>query len=339
MQRDGDATITCPNWGQSSDFNCRQERAFANAIRFISSRQSETGHFASEVAFSPSMSGSHEVRSVYIHSYVLQALSGVRAPAPLESELNYIMRRASEHLWALREKSGWWKFYGRDTDEPPDDADDTSVAYAALLSASLPCDRTLVDETNRWLASLNRIRSESGLFKTWADPSWNRESFDLPDVVVNANILFLQTLVGEADRAISDYLERVVRDRTYFLLNLFAVSPYAVPFLISRCNGYGTVHPLARSMGRLARYVLDRQEADGGWGGDLDSALALLTILNAGHGQFEAGHAARCLRARQQDDGGWRSGPLFRDLRPHFYGSRALTTALCLESLSRTGGQ
>jgi hypothetical protein len=145
-------------------------------------------------------------------------------------------------------------------------------------------------------------------------------------------------MLGTPDGRVAEYLERTVRDATYDLLNLYAVSPYAVPFLISRCNYYGTVSPLRGSMERLARYVLGRREADGGWGCELDSALALLTLLNAGHSGTELGRAVGFLSERQRPDGGWASGPFFRDLFPRYYGARSLTTALCIEAFSRFDG-
>jgi len=152
---------------------------------------------------------------------------------------------------------------------------------------------------------------------------------------VNANVLFLQSIVGRPDPRVAEYLARVVQTETYQLLNLYAVSIYAVPFLISRCNYYGNVLVLQASMKRIRDYILCRQEPDGGWGGELDSVLALLTLLNSGHIGAEVGRAVEFLWERQQSDGGWGSGPLFRDLFPRYYGSRSLTTALCIEALSR----
>lgn len=309
------------------------QRRIVRGARFIASRQSVDGHFASEVSLTPNMRDCHEERSVYLHSYILQALSGVCEPLPL---IESILQSAAGNLRFMQEKSGWWKFYGPYSAEPPDDVDDTSVAFSALLSLAGPINEQLVKEANTWLDSLERLRSESGLYKTWAEASWNAECFELPDVVVNANVLFMQSMLGRPDPRVAEYLERVVRDQTYQLLNLYGVSIYAVPFLISRSNYPGNVFVLQpSSMTRLRDYILCRQEQDGGWGGALDSVLALLTLLNSGHSGAEVGRAVAFLCERQQSDGGWESGPLFRDLQPRYYGSRSLTTSFCLEALSR----
>jgi hypothetical protein len=278
------------------------------------------------------MRDSQAERSVYIHSYILQALTNVYGQTPLVEDL---VGRGAEYLRSAQEKSGWWRFYGPDRVDPPADADDTSVAFAALLSAARPFNRRLTEEASEWLEQLARVRSESGLYKTWADASWNEESFDLPDVVVNANILFLQSMVGRPDLRVMEYLARAIQTESYHLLNLFAVSTILAPYLISRCNQHGIVPVFQAPMERLARYIARRQEPDGGWGDDLDSALALLTLLNAGDAGAAVGRAAECLLRRQQPDGGWESGPLFRDMHPRYYGSRSLTTALCVEALSR----
>jgi hypothetical protein len=324
---------TCRALAPLSSLGTDQKSRIVKGARFIASRQSEDGHFASEVSLTPNMRDCHEERSVYLHSYILQALSRVCGPMPL---IESILQRAAGNLRFMQEKSGWWKFYGPYSAEPPDDVDDTSVAFSALLSFAGPFHGQLVREANTWLDSLERLRSESGLYKTWAEASWNAECFELPDVVVNANVLFMQSMLGRPDPRVQEYLERVVRDQTYQLLNLYAVSIYAVPFLISRCNYPGNVFVLQpSSMTRLRDYILCRQEPDGGWGGALDSVLALLTLLNSGHIGAEVGLALKFLCERQQSDGGWGSGPLFRDLQPRYYGSRSLTTALCLEALSR----
>jgi Prenyltransferase and squalene oxidase repeat len=318
--------------GRSSGSSAHEEHTLCTAVQFLATCQSEDGHFPTEVSVAPTMSNSYEERSVYVHSYVLQALSNAFRSLPL---LEQIIQGATANLRSLQGDSGWWKFYGPYSDEPPDDVDDTAVAFAGLLSATGLADIRLVDETNGWLLSLARIRSESGLYKTWADAAWNGECFELPDVVVNANVFLLQSIVGRPDPQVAEYLARVVRTETYHVLNLFAVSLYAVPFLISRSHFYGTMLPVQGSASRLAGYVLCRQDSNGGWGGDLDTVLALLTLLNAGYTGPEISRAVACLLERQQADGGWASGPLFRDLSPRYYGARSLTTAHCLEALSR----
>ena len=95
------------------------------------------------------------------------------------------------------------------------------------------------------------------------------------------------------------------------------------------------IEALGRSREALAGYVLDRQLAEGGWGSDLDSAFGLIVLLNSGCRGDALQRAADWLLARQQDDGGWGSGAFFRDFERRYYGGRALTTALCVESLAR----
>jgi hypothetical protein len=116
------------------------DAALLRAVSFVATRQADDGHFSSDVALLPSMEGSHEERSVYIHSYVVQALSSMYPPTPA---LAGVLRRARSYLLAAQAESGWWRFYGLDFDEPPDDADDTSVAFAALLNSTRPFPRSL----------------------------------------------------------------------------------------------------------------------------------------------------------------------------------------------------
>jgi hypothetical protein len=90
-------------------------------------------------------------------------------------------------------------------------------------------------------------------------------------------------------------------------------------------------------MSKLQRYILHRQDRFGGWGTDLDSVLSLLILMNTGYAGPAIARGLRLLLTRQDADGSWMRAPLFRDLRPHYYGSSSLTTALCAEALFRFG--
>lgn len=327
-----DVPFDSPDAGMNTDWKNRRSRA----LSFLAGQQTEDGHFASEVSRSAQMSDPSVERSVYLHAYVLQALSdGCSADARAAG----MLERARLNLTVARQGSGWWRFYGPDSPEPPDDADDTAVALSALLSAERPPASRWVQEANRWLESLEGLRSESGLYKTWSDATWNAECFELPDVVVNANILFLQCILGRPDFQVAAYLDHVSHKETYHLLDLYSASRCMVPFLISRCHRQGNILRREASRRRICEFLLRLRKRDGAWDSDLDTVLALLALLNLGHIGPEVTAAADGLRERQQGDGGWECGAFFRDLAPRYYGSRCLTTALCLEAFCTLEGR
>ena len=87
-------------------------------------------------------------------------------------------------------------------------------------------------------------------------------------------------------------------------------------------------------MDYIIAWLRSAQRADGGWGTDLDSALAVVTLLYAGAEGPGDARAAEWLLERQQRDGGWATGTFFRDMRPEFYGARVFTTALCAQAMA-----
>lgn len=301
------------------------------ALSSLAMLQRPDGAFMTEMATTASMADAVEVESPYLHSYVVQCLAAARGHRP---EVGPILDRAGCYLQRTRESDGWWRFFGSAKVDPGPDVDDTAVALTALATISAPFNGELAGQARRWVDSIEPLRRTNGLFETWADQAAN-DADSGPDAAVNANLLLLTGLAGRPDAALAQYFSKTALNASYESMNRYAATPLALPFLISRCYHDGDVRVLAPGMDHLARFVLDRRDDDGGWGNALDTALALVCLLNAGWRGQEIAGAVAWLLERQDHGGGWASGALFRDFEPHYYGSRAFTTALCLESVSR----
>jgi len=271
-----------------------------------------------------------EVASPYLHSYIVHCLTTVRG---LRSEVEQILSNAIGYLHETRDSSGWWSFFSKRAD-PGADVDDSAVSYEALLAAHFPFEGNSYEEAVQWLDSIERVRQDSGLFCTWRDRTTN----DLdsgPDMAVNANLLLLMGSVGRRDCSLEHRFFQILKNAEYRENNRYAASKLALPYLVSRCYRDGQVHSLEPGMRDLAEHVIGMQESDGGWGNDLDTALALICLMNAGWRGTEVDGAIASLAARQDADGGWRGDPFFCDFLPNYYGSRSFTSALCLESIAR----
>lgn len=158
------------------------------------------------------------------------------------------------------------------------------------------------------------------------------------DAVVNANVLLY---LGQcsATQPVIQWLARLVeqgheQDSDKWYRDLFTFH-----YAVSRCHQAGI-----SGFERLGSVVIDRlkneQRSDGLIGErSMHTALALNTLLNYGADMRLAWvHSALSgLVSHQDSDGGWPSAPYyFGGPRQNVsWGSRELTTALCLEALVR----
>jgi hypothetical protein len=251
----------------------------------------------------------------------------------------------------------------------PSDADVTATAYAALLDDAeidsgpgrdTPFHEFFADWRDLGVIprrkNLYWLPPASGVFLTWLA---YREA-DAPlfpndvDLVVNANVLFalgrfdrLDTpgtaeAVGLIDRVVAEGLhrDRIQEVAEYYPDNL--VFHYAV----SRAFREGGVAELARAVGELANELeasaIEGSDSTAHWdrgAPHLNTAFALLTLLNAGRVTPLAERAARYLVREQRCSGGYESAPFFlarADKGQVFeFSSAALTTAMAFEALAR----
>ena len=243
-----------------------------------------------------------------------------------------VARRTVAYLLTEREPPGVWRYYGRagaQTLSP--DVDDTSVAWAALQTQGLDVDAAALD-------ALWTSRGPTGLFNTWiGDPAtWVGVDNRDVDLVVNLNALLLFSLVGKPVDAVCRRAVESARTGAFVQGTIYYASPLAFTYALSRAHADGGAGCLDGAIPPALEMVLRTQQENGSWESDLDTALGLLTLLN-GHYRGEALQRGICvLIARQAPDGGWGLGRAYRGAAiPVNYGSRSLTTGLCLEALGK----
>ncbi len=305
------------------------------ALSFLANAQSTDGGFRTEVSSAPRLVGARRIESPYLHAIVADALAAMEPRAPAATPM---LRRADAYLARTQESDGWWRFFGPAFPERLPDLDTTSVSYAARLVAN-PGDERIATQANAWLDSLEPLRAECGLFKTWRDPEINAHDFELPDSMVNANVLLLQGLLKRPDPRLIAFFHHIATRSTYHILNRWGVARFAVPYLIARAFARGAVTELEGTMNPIIAWLRHTQHADGGWGSDLETALAVMTLLSAGAEGPRDEESADWLLARQQPDGGWATGTFFRDMLPEFYGARVFTTVVCAQAIATVLGR
>ncbi len=269
-----------------------------------------------------------------------------------------VREHATQFLLSEMEAPGVWRFWTAEHPryfEIPPDADDTACASYALRSQGID------PPSNRALLLANR--DPRGLFYTWFAPHWSppprsvafwwvaarrwrhprlaRPFFritqaepDDVDSVVNANVL-LYLGAGPDTQPVIDHLIEIVRRRAEQGHDKWYYSPFAFYYALSRCAAAGV-----QSLGALADHVLERIVAaarpESPIGENpLHTALAVCTAHNLGRSCPELDEACGCLLAVQEADGGWPAAGLWGVHGTLEWGSRALTSAFCLEALMR----
>ena len=167
-------------------------------------------------------------------------------------------------------------------------------------------------------------------------PSENSASQDVC-AAVNANIILYLGHTGLARRA-SDYLLRLFRSGTERQAVVFYAQPLSLYYMASRALycGVTALQPISVN---ISEGILREQRADGSFGDELHTAMAISSLLNLGEDYLHSRiyeRAIQYLLSTQRQDGSWQRVPMYGDAgSPATFGSRELTTALCVEAFCR----
>ncbi|MBI5030986.1 MAG: hypothetical protein HZB51_10695 [Chloroflexi bacterium] len=255
--------------------------------------------------------------------------------------------RGLKFLCAEMERNGLWRYWSSRNalhDVLPPDLDDTSCISFILNQHQ----QTLA---NRELILANRTRD--GLFYTWlapraaSAPHWANEirratntsartlfsisgTLENVDCAVNANVLLYLGECRETQPAI-DFLKQSTSKET--ICSSYYADRIALYYLLSRAY-YNGVPSLEETRDAVIQSIITRQVRDRSFGNALLTALAICTWLNFNQPQSALDGAVAYLLRTQSHVGSWKRIPMW--LGPaSYYGSEELTTALCVEALSR----
>jgi hypothetical protein len=320
-----------------------------SALGFLRSEQTPHGEFNTYMVLSqtPDDPGVLDP-SPFTTSHVLYCLSFLKDGSARE-----MTNRALEFLTAEAESPGVWRFWtSRHPRFIPPDMDDTCCAsYAFKIHSRAP------DNTKLILAH----RDSKGLFRTWLIPpyravprfprfslsSWRerskREVFfrdteadpDDVDCVVNANaILYLQE--RKETRAAIKYLCDVIANNREEACDKWYLSRFAVYYMISRAYHSGVL-ALGPTRDKIVRLTIDSLAERGSASKSLEIALAACTLMNFGSAGEPLTRAIELLLQEQDSTGHWARCPFYYGgpKKVFNWGSRELTTAICLEALAR----
>jgi hypothetical protein len=288
------------------------------ALRFLAERQQPSGEYRLSRGGNPALLDSDECKTVFGTAMVTRALL-------LHRHLPYIaaaLARARTFLEQERDDDGLWRFFGRGSALTAD-ADD--VACALLVFSHHSRDQQIL---HRLLQNTDR----AGAVRTWfADAGGVLPAVNEADPVVNANIFSLCRSRAFAASAIRKYLETVVAS------SLASSRYYRSPFFFAYVMSDAIRSDFGPDASRQSeRAMLDR--IDLAFDDVLQTALALGALSSCKSAAPVRGRLLERVLDTQEDDGGWPAVGAFVEPRaegPIWYGSRELTTSLCLDALHR----
>ena len=215
-------------------------------------------------------------------------------------------------------------------------------------------------------------RTPEGLFRTWllTEPPALDDTLPFVHMVpcrndvccgINANVLLS---LGDCDvtRSASEHLQRVFAGPRPEEESAYYTDEIVLSYMYSRAY-----HESAPSLGTareaVLKRVVSRRQPDGSYGTVLRTAMAICVLANFGVRDRDRADAVRFLLSRQSTDGSWPSEPFYTwerrktpvqqflwyaGTRHEFrlpagpaspagrcFGSEEVTTAYCLEALSR----
>jgi hypothetical protein len=293
-------------------------------VDFLGEAQLAHGEFSTQVSKDPGMGESEYASSAFGTALILHCLRSVEGP-----EVQALTSKALQFLETEVEHGGLWRFWSSRSPMHrmvPCDLDSTCCASFALrlYGRAMPENRGIVlgnrAADGRFYTWLRPDLADAATFLLWS--LWSGQSDDI-DPVVNANAVLYLGESAETAAALQ-YLSDVVETSRYY------EDPLAVYYMLARAAAFSAPSLLSCGGALVSRVLSRSREALS----PLQDALSLATLLRC---EVDVSPALACFVDRlirtQATDGSWPAAALFRD-PARFYGSRELTTALCLEALA-----
>ncbi|QLE44447.1 tetratricopeptide repeat protein [Nostoc sp. C052] len=285
--------------------------------------------------------------SPFVTSLVIYSLSFLS----YESKVQQLIARGLSFLSKEMESSGLWRYWSSKNEKhyvAPPDLDDICCASYVLRMNGIPI------QPNTAIILGNRNRQ--GLFYTWLlpryvrgiildlvtlgkrfsclDEFWQLTNKDDICCVVNANVLLYLGENIQTQKAV-EYLTSVVLQGSEDDNTSFYNHKLSFYYMLSRAYFNG-VNSLRGIIAPVTNKIFSLQKADGSFGDELLTALAVCTLLNFNCQTLSLDKAIDFLLKTQQSDGSWQRIPMYGGKTDKkTFGSAELTTAFCIESLSR----
>ncbi len=301
------------------------------SIKFLLAEQERNGSFPSYTSLHENnFNNAYKCESVFSTTLILSALCKL-AETP---EIKIIKRKAAYFL--LNQKTNHWTFNYWDRRSKdylkmpyPDDLDDTSCALSALYEYN----NKLIDGDvmAKFVTLLTHLEiKEGGPYKSWitnpeADKVWHDT-----DLAVNSNIAYFLSLHEVNLEGLNNFIDKAITRESY--TSPYYTSPFPIIYFISRSyNGINKKN--------IADFLNNAKNKNNNWNNPLFTALSLTTLNNIHHHNNQEESIDYIIKNCK--NGAWPAQSFYLGINPkgdnnkYHAGSKALTTAFCLEALSK----
>lgn len=308
---------------------CDVGKSIDLALDFLADSQKKDGSFDSMSSSSiDNFDGARKYQTIFANGLILLCLnyfSGEKAERVRSKLADFLYKQKSAN-WLY----GYWV---RDSQQSrqlavPMDMDDTFVVLGALLSHNQNIFKP------RDYAQITSILTdlevqEGGPYRTWwVDDKFDKKWLDV-DVAVNANIAYFLYLNEINLPNLSKFFDEAIDG--WQLKSKYYPNEYSTIYYLSRFyDGNGKQ--------KIISWLKRKKKKNGSWGNSLNTALAILSLINLGTKDSVSINSIERLLSSQKE-GIWPAcgfclDPMI-DQKKYYSGSPALTTAFCLLSLKK----
>ena len=301
-----------------------------HGVAFLLREQQKDGSFLSySTANKRNFKNAKTYHSVFIPALILSSLSALNETAAL----NDIKGKLAKLL--LGQKSEHWSFnyWVRGSDEAkvmpyPDDLDDTFCALSALYLYNP--ELTAPEVLAKVVMLLTYVEEkEGGPYRTWFVPASAEPVWKDIDLAVNSNIAYFLSLQDVTLDNIIKLVEEKIDKNDY--VSPYYPSFYPVIYFISRFYS-------GEKKDKVINFLLSKKDNNWKWQNPLNTALVVSSLLNLEYSPPELEKSINYL-IKSQKNGAWKPYAFCLDPaikgKKYYAGSSALTTAFCLEALSK----
>ncbi|MBB2148401.1 prenyltransferase/squalene oxidase repeat-containing protein [Pedobacter gandavensis] len=191
---------------------------------------------------------------------------------------------------------------------------------------------SLVPIKDFWMLNFRAFKHPISTFLFWKKTEAGR--YDI-DAAVNANALFYFGYRAET-APIVDYLLDIIDRGKEADCDLWYRNPFTIYYFFSRPYTAG-VYQMKPAREKIVQRILKTSKPDGSFGeGVLDTALAIISLLNWEVAVSNLDAAIAYLIRQQKRSGGWPRWAVYYGgpKKQLCYGSEEMTTGFCLEALA-----
>lgn len=304
------------------------ENNIDKAINFIKNQQQNDGGFLSLSSFDKNdFKKAKKYNSVFPSALILSCLDLVEESKIIKKKLIKFLLNQKSEFWSFN----YWKRKSEEnkTMPYPDDLDDTFCALSGIYKFNPKLINGSVLAKIVSLLTAVEIKV-GGPYKTWLVAENANKAWKDVDLAVNSNVGYFLSLQEIELENINQLIKLAIEKEN--LNSPYYPSIYPIIYFISRF--------FSDRVGckKLIKIILNKKKNDD-WGNPLNTALAINSLLNLGVESKEIEPSINYLIKNQRKDGSWAESAFCIDPaidRQTFYaGSKALTTAFCVEALNK----